>query len=221
MSRWLDSSFGDKRRLPAYAPRVTLSFPSRRESLAVLALLLGLGCQSSQTEAQAPRAEFEQSLQRLRDDSTREIELNKDKLLSLQAQLIKTARELSALGLRYEQERVIASERITSLEKAIDLLRAEVALAATPVVVSPPLMPTPDDEALLRAYEELTCSERRNGTRLEPEALLALQVRWGFETPGFWAAAWADASLDPAFDARARERIDRLCPLEASPTSEP
>lgn len=211
----------DKRRLPAYPPRVSFPFSPRRERLAALVLGLALGCQSSTTPSTAPRAEFEQALQRLRDDSTREIELNKDKLLSTQAQLIKTARELSALGLRSEQDRVIANERIVSLESAVDLLRAELALAATPVVVAPPPSTAQGDDALLRAYEELTCSERRTGSTLEPAALTALQVRWGFESPEEWAAAWADASLDAAFDLRARERLELLCPLPAPPTGEP
>ncbi len=200
-----------------------LPFSFRRDRLAVLALPLGLavGCQSSSAPSSAPRAEFEQALQRLRDDSTREIELNKDKLLSTQAQLIKTARELSALGLRAEQERVITSERITALEGTVDVLRAELTLAATPVVVAPPPSLAPGDDGLLRAYEELVCSERRTGVSLDGEALSALQRRWGFDTPVEWATAWAEASLDADFDARARDRVDRLCPLPVAPTVAP
>jgi hypothetical protein len=74
---------------------------------------------------------------------------------------------------------------------------------------------------LLRAYEELVCSERRTGVSLDGEALSALQRRWGFDTPVEWATAWAEASLDADFDARARDRVDRLCPLPVAPTVAP
>ncbi|MBT9557079.1 MAG: hypothetical protein IV100_13665 [Myxococcales bacterium] len=199
------------------------AFPKwpHRVATRALPILIGIGCQSSNEPSSALRAEFEQALQRLRDDSTREIELNKDKLLSTQAQLIKTARELSALGLRSEQERAITSERIAALENAVDLLRAELTLAATPVIVAPPPSTPPEDDALLRAYEELVCAERRTGASLDAEALTALERRWGFETSEQWAAAWVEASLEAAFEGRARDRIERLCPLPAAPPEGP
>ncbi len=173
----------------------------------LLVVAVVLSCDRQEQVASPQRTEASEQVDRLRADNEQEFTDLRARWLATEGAVSGLRRDLETARKQHQEaEELHRAERVAAESLTLDLRLRLDALERAPRPVTRQASPVGD--RVLQAYEELACAARRGAV----ESVHLVRERWGFESHEAWALAWLQVARDPEFEARAAQRIARLCP---------